>query len=69
MCMDYVLISCTVKKTLIAGMHYHLCVSPSVNAFAVRKFEPRLIFDQIMHHSAGNYQFAIHTFLLTSDTD
>ena len=26
-------------------------------------------FDQIMHHSAGNYQFATHTFPLTPDTD
>ena len=26
-------------------------------------------FDQIMHHSAGNYQFAIQTFLLMPDTD
>ena len=26
-------------------------------------------FDQIMHHSAGNYQFAIHTFILMPDTD
>ena len=26
-------------------------------------------FDQIMHHSAGNYQFAIHALLLTPDTD
>ena len=26
-------------------------------------------FDQIMHHSAGNDQFAFHTFLLALDTD
>ena len=26
-------------------------------------------FDQIMHHAAGNAQFAFHTFHLASDTD
>ena len=26
-------------------------------------------FDQIMHHSAGNDQFAFHTFLLAPSTD
>ena len=31
--------------------------------------EPHVYFDQIMHHSAGNYLFAIHTLLLTPGTD
>ena len=53
-----------------AGVHYNRCVSESVRDQFLKMFialEPHGMFDQIMHHSAGNDHFAFHTFLLTPD--
>ena len=35
----------------------------------VHKLLNNMVFYPIMHHSAGNGQFAFHTFLLAPDTD
>ena len=68
MCIEYVLVSFTVKKEF---HHPQVCtlisvwVRPSVHTFATREYAITFEPHQTMHHSAGNYQFAIHTFLLT----
>ena len=57
-------------------MHFNRCVSrsvrPSVRGQLVtmlRTLNHMVYFDQIMHNSAGNDQFAFHTYLLAPDTD
>ena len=71
MCIEYVLISFTVKKEF---QHSQMCtiIRPCIHLPFVKMLttlEPHGIFVQIIHHSAGNYQFAIHTLLLVPGTD
>ena len=48
---------------MLINLEQHGAILSSYNASFYRKFDP------IMQHSAGNDQFAFHTFLLALDTD
>ena len=48
---------------------FHPCIHLQFVKMLKKTLEPHGIFNQIIHHSAGNYQFAIHTYLLTLDAN